>query len=360
MGGTCDCVELISSSRFGLESPLQPYPQVWPRLHVDIVHLKKTSLRGFLTPPFPLPHLCAPPLLEFPSHFSIASPAPGSRPAPRSPRTSGLYFAREKAGSLRSGAESCAECSLADQCLSVHLWAPAPTPHLPWDPATLPAPAPAPAPPQYPHSPASPSSGAHAPPTAVSPNSGLPRQAQAGSGPCARCPASSGASLGRSARFQWPTATEHGFAGQWRLLAGLGCSAGAEAGPALTIPRSSLLPTDTQDDSHQACSPASFASGPGTACADLPLRGQTGPPCTGQPPFGVPLLGAPCGASAPSPFFDPSPKALLQPLRPILRSSYDTRLSASSGPGIFTPSFTHCSRTLSCLHLPKFTVEIRC
>lgn len=213
---------------------------------------------------------------------------------------------------------------------------------------------PCPGPPQSPHSPASPSPGAHAPPTAASCNSGLPRPAKAGSGLCARCPASSGASLGRSTRFRWPTATEHGFAGQWRLLAGLGCSAGAEAGPALTIPWTSPLPTGTQDDSrlvrlrswHCLCR--------------SPVRGQRGPPCTGQQSFGVPLLGAPCGASAPSPFYDPSPKALLQPPRPILRSSYNTRLSASSGPGIFTPSFTHCSRTLSRLHLLKFTVAIRC
>lgn len=129
---------------------------------------------------------------------------------------------------------------------------------------------------------------------------------------------------------------------------GPGLQRGSRDRPSPYIPRSSLLLTGL------------LASGPGTTCADLPLGGQRGPPCTGQQPFGVPLLGAPCGALAPSPFFDPSPKAVLQPPRPILRSSYDTRLSASSGPGIFPPSFTHCSRTLSRLHLPKCTVEIRC
>lgn len=153
----------------------------------------------------------------------------GQRQAPHEPQN---CISQEKTLGA-SGVGPRAAQGAADQCLFVHFRPPALTPHLPWNPATLPAAAGAHHGPDA-HSPASPGSGAHAPPTAASPKSGLPCQAAAGSGLCARCPASSGASLGRSARFRWPTATGHGFAGQWRPLVGLGCSAGAETGPALT------------------------------------------------------------------------------------------------------------------------------
>lgn len=53
-------------------------------------------------------------------------------------------------------------------------------PPLPWDPATLPAQGRGP--PQSPSTPASLNSGTHAPPTAASPDSGLPGPAETGRG----------------------------------------------------------------------------------------------------------------------------------------------------------------------------------
>lgn len=65
-GGHYGCVELISSSRFGLESPLQSYPRVAspPCGHCSF---KENQSKG--VPDAPIP--ASPPLCSFPAGVSI-------------------------------------------------------------------------------------------------------------------------------------------------------------------------------------------------------------------------------------------------------------------------------------------------
>lgn len=147
-----------------------------------------------------------------------------------------------------------------------------------------------------------------------------------------------------------------GITVQWRLLAGLWRSAGAEAGPAPPPPHSPLLPPD--------CLSPLPPSGL-TFCLVLPstrplippirqLGSQRGLPSTGQQPFSVLLLRVLRGAPWPSPGYDPSPPGLLPALDALSRSAERATTSAFLHDGIFARSFPRCSLAL---HLPKFTAR---